>query len=272
MDEELNLFSLDNDFFFFQDHYKKKYDQKTVQISEWNLIRFGVAINNNDNDLDEDDWDDNDFIENQVGISITYADIKIGNEKFNLIGTGDGKYALCKDLLYERDDYSDDLTAFAEVIYTLNPNLFNEFPLKDNSLKDELINLINKFDTKGKKFWKKKNACSPNNLEIPFQYWLISALTLTAKDSDENWIKWLTGYPHDLEENYFYEDNDSSPIAEFSPGVFMICSHIDDSEGEFTFKEGLFSLNGCDDKFDCLEDFFGYVSDNSHVVGLTLAS
>ena len=272
MDEELNLFSLDNDFFFFQDHYKKKYNKKTVQISEWNLIRFGFAINNNDNDVDEDDWDTNDFIENQVGISITYADIKIGNEKFNLIGTGDGKYALCKDLLYERDDYSDDITAFAEVIYTLNPNLFNEFSLKDNSLKDELINLINKFDTKGKKFWRERNVSSPNNLEIPFQYWLISALTLTAKDSDEGWIKWLTGYPHDLEENYFYEDNDSCPIAEFSPGVFMICSHIDDSEGEFTFKEGFFSLSGCDDKFDCLEDFFGYVSDNSHVVGLTLES
>ena len=265
MDEELNLFSLDNDFFLFQDHYKKRYNKQSVQISEWNLIRFGIASNNSD-DLDEGDWDTNDFIENQVGISITIASVNIGNEKFNLIGTGGNNYALCRDLLYVRCDYdySVDITAFAETIYSLNPNLFNEL-----SLNDELTNIINKFDTKGEEFWKERSLSSPNNIDIPFQYWLISALTLTAKDSDEGWIQLLTD---DLEEYYFYEDNDSCPIAEFSPGVFMICSHIDDSEGEFTFKEGLFSLSGCDDKFDCLEDFFGYVSDNSHVVGLTLAS
>ena len=81
MDEELNLFSLDNDFFLFQDHYKKRYNKQSVQISEWNLIRFGIASNNND-DLDEGDWDTNDFIENQVGISITIASVNIGNEKF----------------------------------------------------------------------------------------------------------------------------------------------------------------------------------------------
>ena len=92
---------------------------------------------------------------------------------------------------------------------------------------------------------------------------------MIAKDSDESWTQLLT---EDLEEYYFYEDNDSSPIAEFSPGVFMICSHIDDSEGELIFKDGLFSLSGCDDKFESLEDFFGYVSDSSHVVGLTMAT
>jgi len=266
MEEELNLFSLDNDFFLFQDHYKKRYNKQSVQISEWNLIRFGIASNNNVHVLDKDDWDTNDFIENQVGISITIANVSIGNEKFNLIGTGVNNYALCRDLLYVRNDYdySVDITALAETIYTLNPNLFNEL-----SLNDELINIINKFDTKGEGFWKEKSLSSPNNIDIPFQYWLISALTLTAKDADEGWIQLLTD---DLEEYYFYEDNDSSPIAEFSPGVFMICSHIDDSEGGFTFKDGLFSLSGCEDKFEVLEDFFGYVSDKSHVVGLTLAS
>ena len=266
MDEELNLFSLDNDFFLFQDHYKKRYYKQSVQISEWNLIRFGIASNNNSDDLDEGDWDTNDFIENQVGISITIANVNIGNEKFNLIGTGGNNYALCRDLLYVRCDYdySVDITAFAETIYTLNPNLFNEL-----SLNDELTNIINKFDTKGEEFWKERSLSSPNNIDIPFQYWLISALTLTAKDSDEGWIQLLTD---DLEEYYFHEDNDSSPIAEFSPGVFMICSHINVSEKGLTFKDGLFSLSGCEDKFESLEDFFGYLSDSSHVVGLTLAS
>ena len=141
MDEELNLFSLEKDFFLFQDHYKKRYNKQSVQISEWNLIRFGIASNNNSDDLDEGDWDTNDFIENQVGISITIANVNIGNEKFNLIGTGGNNYALCRDLLYVRCDYdySVDITAFAETIYTLNPNLFNEL-----SLNDELTKIINK--------------------------------------------------------------------------------------------------------------------------------
>ncbi len=262
------MFSLDNDFLPFLESYKKLFDKKTIQIGEWYLIRLGVANATGDNDLDPDDFDDNDFIENQVGIQITIADVSIEGKSFTLIDLGDGNSALCKDLLYKRDDYSDDITAFTETLYNLKPNLFEGSEAKEYV---DVLNAIKKFDTKGNDYWVTNNSSSPNNLNIPFPFWLLSSLTLAAKDSDSAWIYWLTGYPHELEKYFFYEGRDSTPIAKYSPSVFMICSKIDDSEGEFTFKDGLFSLSECEDKYKNLSDFFSYLSDNSHVIGLSLS-
>ena len=52
-------------------------DINKTRITQWNS-----------DDLDQGDWDTNDFIENQVGISITIASVNIGNEKFNLSSMG----------------------------------------------------------------------------------------------------------------------------------------------------------------------------------------
>jgi len=272
--EKLKLFSLEDDFFPLKDSYNKMFTNKTIKIGDWSLIRFGVV------DQDTPDNEDNDFIENQAGISITIGDVTIDDKKFTLLGCQNSdyksvKYALCRDLFYVRDDIKDELVSFCEALYNLNPSLIEELVSTSSSMlyansSDEIKKALNEFDTKGKEFWEKYNLSSPNNLNIPHHFWLLSALAMQAYDEGKGEAKlWLYKFNNDTEPYYFYEGRDSCPVSEYGKGVFMICSNVDNSEGEFTFKDGLFSLSDMEEKFETLEEFFGYISDNSYVIGLT---
>ena len=252
--DEQRLFSIDDDYFPLKDFQSKS--SKRIDIGKWSFIRFGFVSET------AEDNEDNDFIENQVGISITIGEAKVDGQEFILIDLGSGRSALCKNLLGVRDDYGDDLIAFTETLFKLDNNLFNNLNSQE---KEEIFSAINKLNTRDQDFWNKFNSASATNKEIPFTFWLLSALTLAAKDQDENWIKTLTWNQGDLDE-CFFEENDNSPVANYAPAVFMICSEIED-QGEFSFN-GSFCLDDCEDEFEDLSEFYGYVSDYSWVKGL----